>query len=113
MTTEHGDRPEYVRCLWDEPATNARIRAAQHDRVQGVTLCGRDVSLVQRVPKDAPTFASGSIDAGVSRHYADTWRVDHWLYHTRGNGYYVACPECAAAVRSALDAGTWDRGRDT
>ena len=105
--------PDYVRHILDERTTNGMIYENKHDR-KGNTLCGELVFLVQRVPdqKEAPTFVTEhghvQINGNVSRHYSDTWALDHWFNHTISNNYYIGCPKCLAHITKAVEIGAWD-----
>lgn len=107
------ERPDHVVCILDERATNARIHEREDDRIDGLTLCSRDVPIEQRSPRDEPAFdAEGSINPAVVRRYAQTWSIESWFNAVRSGTRYVACPECAKQIGLVLEVGVWDGARD-
>lgn len=86
--------------ILDERATNAIIHERKHDNGHGITLCGKRVMLVQRVPDRAvePTFLEEGINWKVRRFYSDTFTVDHWFNHRRAGGWQVCCLNCIREV---------------
>ena len=98
--SDHGE--EFKRCVVDERASNELLREG---RLAGRSLCGEKITVIQRVPHDAPIVVEGCLNRDVRVHYAEAWSVDHWFNHYRAYGgkpMYGVCQRCALLVAKAF-----------
>jgi len=102
-----------IRHILNEPATNARIHEHKSVYKGGLTLCGKQVMLVQKSPEKAEIFIEeGWINPELKLFYMDTWDVGVWLASQKDGSAYPICLNCLAVIEKAIEGERMERQRD-
>lgn len=83
-------KPDYIRCILDERATNERIRAPGGTLSPGATLCEKSVKVL---------YINTTDDRAV---YESTWTLEHVFNSVRSGSRFLPCPDCARVVIKAM-----------